>query len=41
EIDSDQRVAAVVVFEADDVDAAFTELDARYLTGDAAAHRET
>jgi limonene-1,2-epoxide hydrolase len=41
EIDSDQRIAAVVVFEADDVDAAFTELDARYLTGDAAAHRET
>ena len=37
EIDADERIAAVVVFDADDIDAAFAELDARYLAGEAAA----
>ncbi len=38
EIDTDDRIAAIVTFEVDDVDAAFEELDARYLAGEAAAH---
>ena len=38
EIDADERIAAIVVFDLDDFDAAFAELDARYLAGEAAAH---
>ncbi|OBK97838.1 hypothetical protein A5645_04890 [Mycobacterium asiaticum] len=38
EIDADERVVAVVTFSPDDMDAAFEELDARYLAGEAAAH---
>jgi DNA-binding SARP family transcriptional activator len=38
EIDSDERIAAVVTFDVDDIDAAFEDLDARYLAGEAAAH---
>ena len=40
EIDADERIAVLVVFDLDDVDAAFEELDARYLAGEAApTHR--
>ena len=38
EIDADDRIVARVVFDPDDIDAAFEELDARYLAGEAAAH---
>ena len=38
EIDTDERIAAHVLFDLDDIDAAFEELDARYLAGEAAAH---
>ena len=38
EIDADERIVAHVVFDPDDIDAAFEELDARYLAGEAAAH---
>ena len=41
EIDADVRIAAIVTFDPDDIDAAFEELDARYLAGEAAAHAET
>jgi class 3 adenylate cyclase len=41
EIDADDRIAAFVTFDLDDVDAAFAELDARYLAGEAAAHANT
>jgi hypothetical protein len=41
EIDADERVAGRVVFDADDFDGAFTELDARYLAGEAASHADT
>ena len=41
EIDADERIAAVVMFDVDDIDAAFAELDARYLAGEAAAHAQT
>ena len=41
EIDADERMAAVVVFDIDDIDAAIAELDARYLAGEAAAHAQT
>jgi class 3 adenylate cyclase len=41
EIDADGRIAAVVVFDLDDFDAAIAELDARYLAGEAAAHART
>ena len=41
EIDAENRVAAQVVFDPDDIDAAFAELDARYLAGEAAAHAQT
>ena len=34
----DDRIAAVVVFDLDDFDAAIAELDARYLAGEAASH---
>jgi class 3 adenylate cyclase len=38
EIDADERIVARVSFDVDDIDAAYTELDARYLAGEAAAH---
>ncbi|ORW93864.1 hypothetical protein AWB92_11995 [Mycobacterium sp. IEC1808] len=38
EIDTDNKIAAAVLFEPDDIDAAFAELDDRYLAGEAAAH---
>ncbi|OBF93265.1 hypothetical protein A5791_12825 [Mycobacterium sp. 852002-51163_SCH5372311] len=41
EIDADERMAAMVTFDTDDLDAAFAELDARYLAGEAAAHSRT
>lgn len=41
EIDADGRIVARIAFDADDVDAAFEELDARYLAGEAAAHSRT
>ena len=41
EIDADDRIAARVMFDLDDIDAAFEELDARYLAGEAAAHAHT
>ena len=41
EIDADNRIAAYVAFDVDDIDAAFAELDARYLAGEAAAHAHT
>lgn len=41
EIDIDNRIAAGVQFDLDDIDAAFEELDARYLAGEAAAHSYT
>jgi hypothetical protein len=41
EINTDDRIAAHFVFEADDIDAAFEHLDARYIAGEAAAHART
>jgi limonene-1,2-epoxide hydrolase len=41
ETNADDRIGAVVVFESDDVDAAFSELDARYLAGEVSAHSHT
>jgi hypothetical protein len=41
EIDAYERMAALVSFGLDDIDAAFEELDARYLAGEAVAHANT
>ncbi|WP_374025479.1 BTAD domain-containing putative transcriptional regulator [Mycobacterium sp. HNNTM2301] len=41
EIDGDGRIAAHVFFDAADFDAAFAELESRYLAGEAAAHART
>ncbi len=41
EINAEGRIAAFVSFELDDIGAAFEELDARYLAGEAAAHAHT
>ncbi len=41
ENDSHNQIAAIVVFDPDDFDAALAELDARYLAGEAAAHADT
>ena len=41
EIDADERIVARVVFDPDDIESAFDELDARYLAGEAAMHSET
>jgi hypothetical protein len=38
EIDADARIVAHVMFDPDDIDAAFEELDARYLAGEAAPY---
>ncbi len=39
EIDTDKRLSAGISFDIDDIDAAFAELDARYLAGEAAVAR--
>ncbi|OBG40167.1 BTAD domain-containing putative transcriptional regulator [Mycobacterium sp. E3198] len=41
EHDTDGRIAEAVLFDVDDIDAAFEELDARYLAGEAADHART
>ncbi len=41
EIDADNRISAGALFDSDDIDAAFAELDARYLAGEAASHADT
>jgi hypothetical protein len=41
EIDADNKLAAHIAFDPDDVDAAFAELDARYAAGEAAAYAST
>ena len=41
EIDADNRIASITVFDLDDIDAAFEELDARYLADEAAAYSRT
>ncbi len=41
EVDAEERIAGVVVFDLEDFDAATAELDARYLAGEAAAHADT
>jgi hypothetical protein len=41
EIDSAGRIAAHVFFDPDDLDAAFEELENRYLAGEAADHAHT
>jgi hypothetical protein len=41
EIDADNRLGANVLFDLDDIDTAFEELDARYLDGEAAAYVHT
>ncbi|MGZ7036323.1 MAG: BTAD domain-containing putative transcriptional regulator, partial [Ilumatobacteraceae bacterium] len=40
EIDAENRLAAHAVFDVEDIDAAFAELDSWYLTGEAAAHSQ-
>jgi hypothetical protein len=41
EIDTDNRISAGVLFDLNDINAAFAELDARYLAGEAASHSQT
>nr|WP_255396761.1 BTAD domain-containing putative transcriptional regulator [Mycobacterium sp. 852002-51613_SCH5001154] len=41
EVDADGRITAIVVFDLDDIDTAFGELDRRYLAGEAAAYART
>ncbi|HTR49771.1 MAG TPA: hypothetical protein VMJ10_03625 [Kofleriaceae bacterium] len=41
EIDVDERIAAIVGYDLDDIDAAFAELETRYIAGEAAAHART
>ena len=38
ELDADERISALFTFDPDDFDAAFAELEKRYLAGEAAAH---
>lgn len=38
EIGTDGRISAQVIFDPDDLDAAFAELDARYMAGEGASH---
>jgi hypothetical protein len=38
EIDAEERIAAGIFFDPDEINAAFAELDARYLAGEGAAH---
>ncbi len=41
EIDTDERIAVVDVFDIEDIDAAIAELDSRFLAGEGAAHAQT
>ena len=41
EINADERIAALIVFDVEDFDAAIAELDARYVAGEAAADTHT
>ena len=41
EVDADNGSSRRIVFDLDDIDAAFAELDARYLAGEAAAYADT
>jgi ketosteroid isomerase-like protein len=41
EIDTDNRITAGVLFDVDDINAAFVELETRYVAGEAAAHART
>jgi hypothetical protein len=41
DIDIDEGITALVAFDPDDIGAAFEELDARYLAGEAAPYRDT
>nr|WP_241519449.1 BTAD domain-containing putative transcriptional regulator [Mycobacterium paraense] len=41
EADADSRIATLITFDCNDIDAASAELDARYLAGEAAAHAHT
>ena len=41
EIDTEKRISGAVIFDGNDIDAAFEELDGRYLAGEAAAHAQT
>ncbi|OBK31990.1 regulator [Mycobacterium sp. 1245111.1] len=41
EIDTDDRIVAASTFDLEDIDAAFAELDARYLAGEAAPYAQT
>lgn len=41
EINADERIVAIVTFDLDDIDAAFAELDDRYVAGEAAAYVST
>jgi hypothetical protein len=41
EINTDDRISSLVVFDPDDFDAAFEELDTRYLAGEAAPYAHT
>ncbi|WP_197514840.1 BTAD domain-containing putative transcriptional regulator [Mycobacterium sp. 852013-50091_SCH5140682] len=40
-LNSDERIDTVITLDPDDIEAAFAELDARYLAGEAAAHAHT
>ncbi|GAT12674.1 putative ATPase [Mycolicibacterium novocastrense] len=40
EVDNDGRFSAVVVFDVNDIDTAFDELERRYLSGEAATHTQ-
>ena len=41
EIDADNRLATNTLFDVDEIEAAFEELDARYVRGEGAAHAQT
>ena len=41
EINADNRIVSGIAFDIDDIDAAFAELDARYLAGEAAVYAHT
>ncbi|EFG77816.1 adenylate/guanylate cyclase catalytic domain protein [Mycobacterium parascrofulaceum ATCC BAA-614] len=41
EVNADNRFASTAVFDPDDIDDAFEELDVRYIAGEAAAHAHT
>jgi hypothetical protein len=40
DIDADGRIVGAAMFDSDDIDAAFEELESRYLAGEAAAHSD-